>query len=54
MTPDAGVTIRLELHAYGQLVLLRGVRLLELSHARLRAHQPLHVMADFMSDDVGL
>jgi hypothetical protein len=53
--PDPGETIGLQLHAHGQDIplSLRGL-VSEARHLLCNAHVILHVMADLMSDHIGL
>jgi hypothetical protein len=52
--PDAGETVGLQLGHDGELVLGAGILTLKGAHLTLDAEHVLHVVADFMSDNVGL
>src|SRR6185503_8528845 len=54
VAPDAGVAVGLQLHADRQLVRLIGARLLRLTELALEPGDRLHVMTDFVCDDISL
>src|SRR4029079_3409024 len=52
MSPHARKAIRLELQSHRQLIRVRSILRLQLPHSRLDAEQRLHVVTNFVRDDI--